>query len=71
MAKFTTYTTKPGDRWDNIAFAAYGNADLLGEIIRANRFIPISAEIPSGIELNIPVKEQPEADRSLLPPWRR
>lgn len=71
MAKFTRYTTKQGDRWDLIAYQAYGDATLGGEIIRANKFIPISAELPAGIVLNIPVKEQPESNSSLLPPWRR
>lgn len=71
MSRFTTYTTKQGDRWDTIAFAAYGDANLGGEIIRANKLVPIYVELPAGITLNVPVKEQPAADTTLLPPWRR
>lgn len=71
MAKFTPYTTKTGDRWDSIAYAAYGNVKYMGEIIRANPTIPVHTEIPAGVYLNIPIKERPEVTKSNLPPWRR
>lgn len=92
MADYTTYTTRQGDRWDNIAYAAYGdvfatmevdNSDseismpnlqqtLMEAIINANPTVPITAQLPSGIELRIPiVVTQPTINEANLPPWKR
>lgn len=71
MAKFTTYTTQDGDRWDLVAYRAYGNALDMSGIIRANPHVPLDVNIQPGTKLFIPIKERPAADKSLLPPWRR
>lgn len=71
MAKYTPYTTQDGDRWDTIAYRAYGDALAMSEIIRANTHVPLDVELVPGVEIFIPIKERPVKDKTLLPPWRR
>jgi hypothetical protein len=82
---YTTYTTKDNDRWDLIAFAAYGalklsiqndegvseEADAMDLIIQANRAIPVDAILDAGIVLRIPIVEFIETKTERLPPWKR
>lgn len=68
---FTTYTTIEGDRWDTIAFKAYGDATKYSAIVQANPFVPKGVVLPSGITLYIPVEDRPSVNKSLLPPWKR
>lgn len=67
----TTYTTKPGDRWDLIAYSAYGDVTKVVELIAANPRVPISAVIAENTILNIPIKENDLLKAELLPPWKR
>ena len=67
----TRYITKQGDRWDLIAYKAYGDATMIDILIMANPGIPVDPILPEGITLNIPVVDEPEVDKSLLPPWKR
>lgn len=67
----TTIFSKQDDRWDLIAYRAYGDVLRMGDVIRANPQLPIWATIPVGIEINIPVIEKQAVDISNLPPWRR
>jgi phage tail protein X len=71
MARTTPYTTKSGDRWDTISYAAYGNVKYMRDIIRANPTVALWTEFKGGVTLQIPVKERPEVSKSNLPPWRR
>ena len=68
------YTTIEGDRWDLIAFKAYGNALEYARIVRANPNIIMGKTLPAGIAINVPIVS-PENDFSLsdarLPPWKR
>lgn len=68
---FTTYTTIEGDRWDTVAFKAYGDANKYSAIVQANPFVPKGVILPSGITLYIPVEDRPNVNTSLLPPWKR
>lgn len=65
------YITLEGERWDNIAFKAYGNAGLAEILIIANPSITITDVLPTGTLLNIPVKEDEAVltNQELLPPW--
>lgn len=68
----TQYRTKEGDRWDNIAFEAYGDATAYMQIIRANKGLPITEVLPSGVLINIPIVEDEQSvSEDLLPPWKR
>ena len=71
MSEFTTYTTVGGERWDTIAYKAYGDPMLYPQIAAANPDVPLDDVLPQGIELLIPVISQAEADVNLLPPWKR
>ncbi len=69
----TQYTCVEGDRWDTIAFKAYGDAADFQGIIAANPSVPITDELTAGVRLNIPIKETPNetTQNELLPPWKR
>jgi len=76
------YITRDNQRWDQIAYAAYGvntitvngvNEPAMKSIIEANPAVPIYDKLPGGIILNIPVLESNSAKTNieLLPPWKR
>ena len=69
---FTEHITKDGQRWDTIAHEAYGDVSKLSDIIAANPEVPITAVLPPGTRLLIPIVETVavEVDKSLLPPWK-
>jgi phage tail protein X len=67
----TTYTVTEGERWDTIAYKAYGDVNRLPEIIAANPGVPITERLEAGTVLNIPVISDPDTDTELLPPWKR
>lgn len=75
MTRFVEYTTKPGDRWDLIAYRAYGDAARYAEIIDANRDLfatdpltPIPRVLPVGLTLRVPLLDAPVV--VVPPPWR-
>lgn len=67
----TTIITTQGDRWELIAYRAYGDITRMGDIIRANPRLPLYTVFPPGITVNIPVISKPAIDKSKLPVWRR
>lgn len=73
MDNFVEYVTKQGDRWDTIAFKAYGDASLINGIIEANTSIIISPILEAGTRVIVPILESGEIqiDSELLPPWKR
>ena len=73
MANVVEYITKDGDRWDTIAFKAYGDATLVNGIIEANTAIRIVPVLSAGIRIVVPILESGEIqiDSELLPPWKR
>ncbi len=71
MASNTLYTTVEGDRWDLVAFKAYADPLRMNELIEANKNVALSAEIPAGTILNIPILDDPTIEEDLLPPWKR
>lgn len=73
MAAIVEYIVKEGDRWDSVAFRAYGDATMYAVIIDANPDAIISPVLTAGQRLIIPVVEQTEIeiDSEDLPPWKR
>ncbi len=67
----TLYTSKQGERWDTVAYKAYGDATKINELIEANPNVPITDEIPPNTVLNVPIIPEPTLDEALLPPWKR
>lgn len=71
---FTEYITSDGDRWDTIAYRAYGDVQNWTTIIRANPSLPIQDVYPAGIRLVIPIIAAPTStpsEANKLPPWKR
>lgn len=69
----TEYITLEGERWDTVAYKAYGDPTAIEDIIDANPDVAITARLEAGIRLQIPVKDTlaVEVDTTLLPPWKR
>lgn len=78
----TEYITKEGDRWDNIAYRAFGTCtndveidgvmmNPIDAIIQLNPDVPITDVLAAGIKLYVPIVEQNSVETSLLPPWKR
>lgn len=71
MADFVEYITNEGDRWDAIAYKAYGDPMLYPQIAEANRGIPLDVVFKDGIKVKVPVLDGVAIDTNLLPPWKR
>ena len=68
---YTIYTTVDGDRWDTVAFKAYGDPMKISSIVEANPHVPKAAVLPSGINLYVPVEERAKVTSAILPPWKK
>lgn len=77
------YITKPGDRWDLIAFKAYGtigniiiedgtSMNAMSYLVAANPAIERSSILPEGLLLQVPIIPNTSVvtDSQLLPPWK-
>jgi hypothetical protein len=83
MSNVFEYITIDNERWDQIAYKAYGvitlvddtgvNIPAMQPIIQANPTVPIYDKLPGGIILQIPVLDTNTAKTAteLLPPWKR
>lgn len=70
--KYILYTTKEGDRWDNIAYKHYGDAYRYQPIIEANPNIRILSKLPANVTLRVPLLDLTDYIKSEdLPPWMR
>jgi phage tail protein X len=81
---YTDYTTKAGDRWDMIAYKAYGTVNnitledgnevnAMSHIINNNPDVAIESVLTEGLLLKIPViaNSNIKTEAELLPPWKR
>lgn len=55
VPQFAPYTTGPADRWDLIAWRAYGDPTQIAPIIAANPTVAISPVLPQGITVFCPL----------------
>jgi phage tail protein X len=80
----TEYITKPGDRWDLIAYKAFGTVNdivmddgtrqnAVSVVVHANPGIAVDSVLDPGLLLQIPVIPDStiQTDEELLPPWKR
>lgn len=68
----TEYVAIQGDRWDTIAYKAYGDASKFNPIIEANPSVSLVTSFAGGERLVVPIIEISNlTDKSLLPPWKR
>lgn len=78
------YITKPGDRWDLIAYKAYGTigditlpdgsmVNAISYVINNNPGIIQDSVLTEGLLLQIPIipTASVKTDAELLPPWKR
>lgn len=69
---FIQHTIKGDKRWDELAVEAYGDPNQIETITEANRTISLSAIVPAGTKINIPIIEQDEVvNPNNVPPWKR
>jgi phage tail protein X len=79
----TEYITKPGDRWDLIAYKAYGTmgfitledgekVNAISHIIGANPDIEQGDQLAEGLLLNVPIipDNSVKTNTEDLPPWK-
>ena len=67
---FIPHITVEGERWDQLAWRYYGDPHRYQPIVEANKHVPITAALPAGLTLAIPVLE-PVTSTEDLPPWMR
>lgn len=67
------YIAQDGERWDTIAYKAYGRPELAHLVIAENPGVPITARLEGGTVLEIPILADTvvKTDAQLLPPWKR
>lgn len=65
--QYVSYVTGPSDRWDMIAWHAYGDATQVAPLIAANPAVAISPVLPQGITIYCPLITPPAAPSSTLP----
>jgi phage tail protein X len=73
MSSFVEYIVKEGERWDTVAYKAYGDSSMVSVIIENNPNVAINPILQTGTRLLIPVLEKSEIEinSELLPPWKR
>lgn len=75
MAGNTNYITQENDRWDLIAFKAYGDCTKtqMGTLQAANPNLQYTSVFKAGIKIIVPIIEDVEVvdNSALLPPWKR
>ena len=83
MSENFEYITTDGERWDQIAYKAYGVVTLVDDagikrpamqmIIEANATVPVTDKLPGGVILQVPVLATNSAKTAteLTPPWKR
>lgn len=69
--QYIEHITKDGDRWDQLAWRYYGDALDYERIIVANPEVAITAALPSGLKLRIPVIEDSAVVSAGMPPWKK
>lgn len=65
--QYVPYVTGPSDRWDMIAWRAYGDATEIAPLIAANPAVAISPVLPQGITIYCPLITPPPPASGL--PW--
>lgn len=71
MAQYLEYRTAEGDRWDLIAYAAYGDAFRYEPIMALNPGYLHLPVLPGGVVLTVPILEEQQTKIANLPPWKR
>lgn len=70
MTDYLPILTLEGDRWDLIAYRAYGDVAKQDLIIAANPELAITPLLPAGVIVRVPVLPDDTPQPSTLPPWK-
>ena len=65
----STYTTRQGDTWDQIALRVLGNERWMYLFLDANPAVNYTLIFDAGVVLNVPALPTPALPSS-LPPWK-
>ncbi|MDZ4379176.1 MAG: tail protein X [Xanthomonadaceae bacterium] len=66
---FLVHVTVDGERWDQIAYAYYGDPLGYERVIAANPDVALTPTLPAGLLLLVPLIEQAALTQG-LPPWQ-
>jgi len=69
----TTVITYDRERWDQLAFRAYGDATLMNLIVDANPTVSVDDRLPGGMVLVVPIIDSTVVNETTagLPPWKQ
>lgn len=70
MTEYLPMLTLEGDRWDLIAYRAYGDVAKQDLIIAANPELAITPMLPAGVTVRVPVLAETTSQIQTLPPWK-
>ena len=66
------YTTREGDRIDQLAYRFYGGMHGISILADANISVPLNAIFPLGTVLIVPIIDDTQIiNNENLPPWKR
>ena len=69
---YLQHIASDGDRWDSLSYQYYGDATAYGQIIIANRHLPIKTTLIAGQIVFIPIITAPKNQQdATVPPWLR
>ena len=74
MADLIKYMVQEGELWTSVAYKAYGDEGKTEPIMAANPRVPITARLPRGLILYIPILSSADGIKipsELLPPWQQ
>ena len=67
----STYTTKQGDMWDQIALSQYGAVSAMVPLMMANTQHIGTYIFPAGVTLELPEIDDGNPAMAVLPPWKQ
>ncbi len=65
--QYLSYVTGPADRWDTIAWRAYGDPTQVSGLIMGNATVPISPVLPQGATIYCPLIAAPGSAAGTTP----
>lgn len=75
MADYIKHIAKDGERWDQIAYQYYGDANMIGPIAEASKHVRLTAHLNAGMVILVPILMANDLATVLtpeeLPPWKR
>ena len=67
----TTYTTKAGDMWDQIAYRVYGSESHTTKLMTANTEYAHYFILPANLTITVPELDTADVTQAGVAPWKR